>query len=138
TPDTRERYLGIKSDKSAEAYRRTNVTQLAANFWNKDLFLVHGTADDNVHYQNTAQLVKALVLENIDFEFMVTYPDDSHGLTNSQVHVFQRITTFLVDTSTGPQRGAACSGVEPTASVRRQAGPADPPPYFIDRIPTVK
>uniref|UniRef100_A0A1I8JML9 Peptidase_S9 domain-containing protein n=1 Tax=Macrostomum lignano TaxID=282301 RepID=A0A1I8JML9_9PLAT len=66
-----ERYLGIKSDKSAEAYRRTNVTQLAANFWNKDLFLVHGTADDNVHYQNTAQLVKALVLENIDFEFMV-------------------------------------------------------------------
>uniref|UniRef100_A0A1I8IDT5 Peptidase_S9 domain-containing protein n=1 Tax=Macrostomum lignano TaxID=282301 RepID=A0A1I8IDT5_9PLAT len=92
-----ERYLGIKSDKSAEAYRRTNVTQLAANFWNKDLFLVHGTADDNVHYQNTAQLVKALVLENIDFEFM-TYPDDSHGLTNSQVHVFQRITTFLVDT----------------------------------------
>ena len=61
------------------------------------LLLVHGTADDNVHYQNAAQLQKALVNANKDFEF-ATYSDKNHGIYggNTRLHLFTKMTNFIL------------------------------------------
>ena len=52
------------------------------------LKLTHGTGDDNVHYQNTLQLIDALHKINADFDFMV-YPDGMHGYRGYQGQHFQ-------------------------------------------------
>ncbi|PAA76838.1 hypothetical protein BOX15_Mlig002127g4 [Macrostomum lignano] len=91
-----ERYLGVKSDETSENYKRTNVSRLAPNFWNKDLLLAHGTGDDNVHYQNSAQFVKVLVEQKVNFEF-ATYPDEDHSMRGAQKHLFLKVTSFLLN-----------------------------------------
>lgn len=58
--------------------------------------LVHGTADDNVHYQNSMELVKELVNSNIPFD-MHFYPNKNHGIYggSTRLHLFTKITDFL-------------------------------------------
>jgi dipeptidyl-peptidase-4 len=51
------------------------------------LKLTHGTGDDNVHYQNTLQLIDALHKINASFDFMV-YPDGMHGYRGYQGNHF--------------------------------------------------
>ncbi|MEN8225793.1 MAG: S9 family peptidase [Bacteroidota bacterium] len=60
--------------------------------------LVHGTADDNVHVQNTIDLISALVASDKDFDLML-YPNKNHGIYggNTRYHLFKRITNFLVE-----------------------------------------
>ncbi len=59
--------------------------------------LVHGTADDNVHFQNSAEMTAALVKANIPFDFMM-YPDKNHGIRggNTRLHLYTKITDFLI------------------------------------------
>lgn len=52
------------------------------------LKITHGTGDDNVHFQNTLQLIDALQKENIPFELMI-YPDGMHGYRGYQ-HIHDR------------------------------------------------
>ena len=61
-----------------------------------DLLIVHGTADDNVHYQNTAELTEAMVQAGIQFEMQV-YTDRNHNITggNTRNHLFTRIENYL-------------------------------------------
>ncbi|WP_224485257.1 S9 family peptidase [Robertkochia aurantiaca] len=63
-----------------------------------DYLLVHGSADDNVHVQNTMRMVEALVQANKQFEWAV-YPDKNHGIYggNTRVHLFTRMTDFLME-----------------------------------------
>ncbi|HSV89409.1 MAG TPA: S9 family peptidase [Bacteroidales bacterium] len=58
--------------------------------------LVHGTADDNVHYQNTLEMISALVKENVPFDLAI-YPNHNHGIArgNARLHLFEHITRFL-------------------------------------------
>ncbi|PAA75991.1 hypothetical protein BOX15_Mlig009801g1 [Macrostomum lignano] len=91
-----ERFLGIKSEQTSENYKRTNVSRVAVNFWNKNILIAHGTGDTKVHYQHSAQLAKVLVSEHIDFEFL-TYPDDNHRMTSSWPHLYQKVTDFLLN-----------------------------------------
>ncbi|WP_108868105.1 S9 family peptidase [Aquimarina aquimarini] len=58
--------------------------------------LVHGSADDNVHVQNTMQLVEALVQANKDFDWAV-YPDKNHGIYggNTRLHLYNKMTNFI-------------------------------------------
>ena len=60
--------------------------------------LVHGTADDNVHFQNTAELVSALVKADIQYDFYM-YTDKNHGIYggNTRKHLFTKFTTFLIE-----------------------------------------
>jgi dipeptidyl-peptidase-4 len=58
--------------------------------------LVHGSADDNVHYQNTMEMVDALVRANKDFDLFI-YPDKNHGIYGgtTRLHLFEKMTKFL-------------------------------------------
>ncbi|KAG7227530.1 hypothetical protein INR49_005345 [Caranx melampygus] len=62
-----ERYMG-KPTENTDAYTNSTVTGRVKNFKTVDYLLVHGTADDNVHFQQAAQISKALVDEQVDFE----------------------------------------------------------------------
>ncbi|KAK0154820.1 Prolyl endopeptidase FAP [Merluccius polli] len=89
-----ERYMGKPIDNS-EAYQNSTVTRRAKNFKSVDYLLVHGTADDNVHFQQAAQISKALVDEQVDFEAM-WYTDKAHTLGGSATrHVYTHISHFL-------------------------------------------
>ena len=61
-----------------------------------DLLIVHGTADDNVHYQNTADFAEALVQAGIQFDMQV-YTDRNHNISggNTRNHLFKRIENYL-------------------------------------------
>lgn len=68
-----ERYMGLPTpEDNLSGYEAGDVTLLVDKLEGKDLLLMHGNADDNVHYQNAAKLMKAMQERNIDFEQMVT------------------------------------------------------------------
>ena len=90
-----ERYMGLPSE-NAEDYKRcspiTYADQLKGN-----LLVVHGSGDDNVHYQNTEALINALVAANKPFT-MMAYPNRSHGISegkNTTRHVYELLTRYL-------------------------------------------
>lgn len=58
--------------------------------------LVHGSADDNVHVQNTMRMVEALVQANKPFEWAI-YPDKNHGIYggNTRLHLYTKMTNFI-------------------------------------------
>ena len=60
------------------------------------LLLVHGSADDNVHFQNSMEMVNALVAAGKDFDFFV-YPDRNHGIYggNTRLHLFEMMLDFV-------------------------------------------
>ena len=72
-----------------------------------DLLLVHGSGDDNVHYQNSEALVNRLVQANKPFE-MMEYPNRNHGISggNTRRHLFEMLTRYLDEHVMNP-RGAA-------------------------------
>jgi dipeptidyl-peptidase-4 len=61
-------------------------------------FLVHGTADDNVHVQNTMRMVESLVQANKQFDLFI-YPDKNHGIFggNTRYHLYSKMTDFLLE-----------------------------------------
>jgi dipeptidyl-peptidase-4 len=61
-----------------------------------DLLICHGTADDNVHYQNTAELAEQLTQAGIQFELQ-PYTNRNHGISggNTRSHLFTRIERFF-------------------------------------------
>ena len=64
-----------------------------------DYLLIHGTADDNVHVQNSIDLATALVNANVDFEMML-YPNSNHGIytgRNTRYHLYTKMTNFLLE-----------------------------------------
>ena len=67
------------------------VDSLTGNY-----FLIHGSADDNVHVQNTYEMVNALVKANKQFELFI-YPDKNHSIYggNTRLHLFTQITDFI-------------------------------------------
>ena len=58
--------------------------------------LVHGSADDNVHYQNTMEMTTALVNANKDFDMFI-YPNKNHGIYGgyTRLHLFRKMTNFI-------------------------------------------
>jgi dipeptidyl-peptidase-4 len=90
-----ERYMGLPDDNEA-GYRDgspiTHAHQLQGN-----LLLIHGTGDDNVHYQATERLVNELIKHNKLFT-MMAYPNRSHSISegdNTSRHLYGLMTRFL-------------------------------------------
>uniref|UniRef100_A0AAX7UJ42 Uncharacterized protein n=1 Tax=Astatotilapia calliptera TaxID=8154 RepID=A0AAX7UJ42_ASTCA len=89
-----ERYMG-KPTENSDSYKNSTVTSRAKNFKNVQYLLVHGTADDNVHFQQAAQISKALVDAQVDFEVM-WYTDKDHSLSGSAYHhIYRHMSHFL-------------------------------------------
>ena len=85
-----ERYMGQLKDDAA-GYESSDVTKGAANL-HGDLLLVHGTGDDNVHFQNSVQMIDALIKAGKQFRLMI-YPNKTHGIAGSDArdHLFHMI-----------------------------------------------
>ncbi len=90
-----ERYMGLPKD-NAEGYRRgsplTYASQLKGN-----LLLVHGTGDDNGHYQGVEKLMNGLIAHDKQFTVM-PYPSRSHSISegkNTTRHLYSLFTRFL-------------------------------------------
>ena len=60
--------------------------------------IIHGTGDDNVHFQNTAEMVKKMISKNIPFDSEF-YPNKNHGISGgyTRLHLFTRMTNFIMD-----------------------------------------
>ncbi|MCJ7563819.1 MAG: S9 family peptidase, partial [Candidatus Aminicenantes bacterium] len=91
-----ERYMGLPKDNE-EGYKNgspiTYVHQLKGN-----LLIVHGTGDDNVHYQNFEALVNELVAGGKKFT-MMAYPNRTHGISEGRgttLHLYNLLTSFLL------------------------------------------
>jgi dipeptidyl-peptidase-4 len=92
-----ERFMGLPQ-QNAEDYRQGSPITFADRL-RGNLLLVHGTGDDNVHYQNTEALVNALVAANKPFT-MMAYPNRSHGIyegAGTSRHLFELLTRYLHD-----------------------------------------
>jgi dipeptidyl-peptidase-4 len=60
--------------------------------------LVHGTGDDNVHFQNSVEFIDALEQAGKPFSLMI-YPDKNHGIYggNTRYYLYTRLTDFVVN-----------------------------------------
>jgi dipeptidyl-peptidase-4 len=77
-----ERYMGVPSD-NAKGYREGSPITYAEGLKGK-LLIIHGTGDDNVHFQGTQRLVNRLIELNKQFEFM-EYPNRRHGISGAHI-----------------------------------------------------
>ena len=61
-----------------------------------ELLLISGTGDDNVHHQNSLEMINALVAANKQFEFF-SYPDRNHGIYggNTRIHLYNMMMDFV-------------------------------------------
>lgn len=92
-----ERYMGLPQD-NVEGYRQGSPIHYAENL-KGDLLIVHGTGDDNVHYQGTERLINKLIENNLPFQ-MMSYPNRSHGIyegPGTSRHLRELLTTFLYE-----------------------------------------
>src|ERR1051326_6509309 len=94
-----ERYMGLPQQNST-GYERSSPVHDAKNL-HGDLLLVHGTGDDNVHFNNTIQMIEALIQAKQHFELML-YPGKTHGISGpvDQTDVYNRIKAHLDRKST--------------------------------------
>jgi dipeptidyl-peptidase-4 len=91
-----ERYLQTPQLNPA-GYDDNSPINFAKNLKGKYL-LIHGTADDNVHFQNSVEMAAALIKNNIPFD-MAYYPDKNHGIYGgtTRLHLFTKITDYIVN-----------------------------------------
>jgi dipeptidyl-peptidase-4 len=91
-----ERYLQTPQE-NADGYDKnspiTYAKQLKGNF-----MLIHGSADDNVHMQNSMDFVNALVKNNKQFDIFI-YPNRNHGISGggARLHLYTKMTNFILN-----------------------------------------
>lgn len=84
-------------EMNPEGYKKgaplNKVEKIKGNY-----LLVHGTGDDNVHFQNSVEMINELVEHNIQFETMY-YPDRNHGIYggNTRRHLYKMLTDFVIE-----------------------------------------
>jgi dipeptidyl-peptidase 4 len=89
-----ERYLQTPQENAAgydENSPINHVSKLKGNY-----LLIHGTADDNVHVQNTMQMIEALVQANKQFDWAI-YPDKNHGIYGgkTRIQLYNKMTNYI-------------------------------------------
>ncbi len=90
-----ERYMQTPQENPTGYDQNSPITH-ASKLKGKYL-LIHGTGDDNVHVQNTMQMVNALVRYNKQFDLMI-YPDRAHGIyrgQNTRLQLYTKMTDFI-------------------------------------------
>jgi len=90
-----ERYMGLPT-ANVEGYKQGSAINFAEGLTG-DLLIVHGSGDDNVHYQGSQLLVNRLIELGKPFDFM-TYPDRTHAISEgpgTSTHLYHLLTRFL-------------------------------------------
>jgi dipeptidyl-peptidase 4 len=91
-----ERFMSLPQE-NASGYDDNSPINHVSKLKGKYL-LIHGSADDNVHYQNTMEMVNALVNANKQFDLFI-YPDKNHGIYggNTRLHLYNKMTDFILN-----------------------------------------
>lgn len=92
-----ERYMGLPKENLEDFVEGSPLTH--AKDLQGNLLIIHGTGDDNVHYQNMEYLVNELIKHNKQFQ-MMSYPNRSHGISegeNTSRHLYTLITNYLLE-----------------------------------------
>jgi dipeptidyl-peptidase 4 len=91
-----ERYNGLPQDNPG-GYDDNSPINHVSRLKGKYL-LIHGTADDNVHFQNAVEMTNALIKANKQFDVLF-YPDKNHGIYggNARYHLYTKMTRFIQD-----------------------------------------
>lgn len=89
-----ERYMQTHEENES-GYEENSPTNFAEELEGSYL-LVHGLADDNVHFQHTAEMANELIAKNKQFDTMI-YPNRNHGIGdgNAKIHLYTLMTKFL-------------------------------------------
>ncbi len=89
-----ERYMGLPS-QNPDGYLQNSPITLVKGIKGK-LLLVHGTADDNVHFQNSIEFAEAMVQAGVQFR-MMAYNNRNHGIRggNTTMHLYTMFDEFL-------------------------------------------
>ncbi|MES1160488.1 MAG: prolyl oligopeptidase family serine peptidase, partial [Bacteroidota bacterium] len=101
-----ERYMGIPQENREDFVNGSPITY--AKHLKGNLLYIHGTGDDNVHYQNAEMLLNVLIKENKLFQFM-PYPNRSHGIfegEGTRKHLSTLYTDYLRKNCPGGPRQA--------------------------------
>lgn len=90
-----ERFMRTPQE-NPDGYDKNSPTEYA-NLLKGKFLLIHGTADDNVHFQNSMEFSEALIQANKQFEFMA-YPDKDHGIYGGMTRpqLYQKMTNFIL------------------------------------------
>ncbi|UCC71984.1 MAG: S9 family peptidase [Gemmatimonadota bacterium] len=100
-----ERYSGLPEGRG-DAYDQNSPVTFAHRL-EGNLLIVHGTGDDNVHYQGTERLINALIAAGKQFTVM-PYPNRSHGIREGRgttLHVYTLLTSYLMENMPPGPRG---------------------------------
>jgi len=91
-----ERYMR-RPQENEKGYDE-NAPEKMADMLKGKFLLIHGTADDNVHFQNSVMLVDNLIKENKDYDSEY-YPNKTHGISggNTRLHLYRRMTEFILN-----------------------------------------
>ncbi|MFK7888148.1 MAG: DPP IV N-terminal domain-containing protein [Gammaproteobacteria bacterium] len=92
-----ERYSGLL-DEFEEGYKQGSPITFASQLEGK-LLLVHGTGDDNVHYQGAERLINELVKHNRQFDFFA-YPNRQHGIRSgegTELHLHTMMSNYFIE-----------------------------------------
>lgn len=120
-----ERYMNTPQN-NLEGFDKTSVVKAASHLHGR-LLLLHGLIDDNVHVQNSVQLIQALQRASKDFEVMF-YPTSRHGIFGRH---YDRLIVDFIQRTLRPTPGVAPATAEPA---RSNAPISETPPPPSERI----
>ncbi|XP_052467154.1 dipeptidyl aminopeptidase-like protein 6b isoform X1 [Carassius gibelio] len=98
-----ERYLG-SPQSSKRGYEMARLTDHMEQLRDKQLMIIHPTADEKVHFQHTAKFISHLINEKANYTLQI-YPDEGHFLhsRDSQLHLSQSLINFYVECFRPPE-----------------------------------
>ncbi|XP_034669414.1 uncharacterized protein LOC117902264 isoform X1 [Drosophila subobscura] len=92
-----ERYLSFPNvTDNYKGYEESDLSKYVDNLRDRQFLLVHGTADDNVHVQQSMVLARSLTSKGVLYKQQI-YPDEGHSLSGVKRHLYRSMTAFFED-----------------------------------------